>query len=49
MMYPRDEVARRIDELGPEGYILTAVHDIQADVPAQNVLAMYKAAKEKYL
>lgn len=43
----RDEVARRIDELGPEGYILTAVHDIQADVPAQNVLAMYKAAKEK--
>ena len=45
----RDEVARRIDELGPEGYILTAVHDIQADVPAQNVLAMYKAAKEKCL
>lgn len=43
----RDEVFRRIDELGPEGYILTAVHDIQADVSAENVLAMYKAAKEK--
>lgn len=42
----RDEVKRRIEDLGPEGYILTAVHDIQADVPAQNVVAMYRAAKE---
>lgn len=42
----RREVARRVEDLGPEGYILTAVHDIQADVPAQNVVAMYRAAKE---
>lgn len=42
----RDEVKRRIEQMGPEGYILTAVHDIQADVPAQNVVAMYRMAKE---
>ena len=42
----RDEVRRRVEDLGPDGYILTAVHDIQADVPPQNVVAMYRAAKE---
>ncbi len=42
----REEVKRRIEDLGPSGYILTAVHDIQADVPARNVIEMYKAAKE---
>ena len=42
----RDEVKRRIDDLGPSGYILAAVHDIQADVPAQNVIEMYRSAKE---
>lgn len=42
----RDEVRRRVGELGPEGYILAAVHDIQADVPAQNVITMFRAAKE---
>jgi len=42
----REEVYRRINDLGPEGYILCAVHDIQADVPPENVVAMYRAAKE---
>ena len=42
----RDEVKRRIDDLGPSGYILAAVHDIQADVPPQNVIEMYRSAKE---
>jgi uroporphyrinogen decarboxylase len=41
----RDEVKRRIEDLGPSGYILAAVHDIQADVPPQNVIEMYRAAK----
>ncbi|MDR0652806.1 MAG: hypothetical protein LBG12_05810 [Synergistaceae bacterium] len=42
----REEVTRRIEDLGPSGYILASVHDIQADVPAENVIEMYKAAKE---
>jgi len=42
----RDEVKRRIEDLGPSGYILAAVHDIQADVPPQNVIEMYRSAKD---
>ena len=34
----RDEVKRRIEDLGPSGYILAAVHDIQADVPPKTLL-----------
>ena len=38
------EVKRRIDDLAPGGgYVLASVHNIQADVPAHNVLAMWKA------
>ena len=40
----RQEVRRVIDVLGPVGYVLTAVHDIQPDVPPENVLAMYDEA-----
>jgi uroporphyrinogen decarboxylase len=41
------EVRRRIDDLGPGGgYVLCAVHNIQADVSAQNICAMYDAARE---
>jgi uroporphyrinogen decarboxylase len=41
------EVARRIEELGPGGgYVLGAVHNIQPDVPVENVLAMYRHARE---
>jgi len=42
------EVKTRIKELAPGGgYVLSSVHNIQADVPPENVLAMFKAA-EKY-
>ena len=41
------EVRRRIRDLAPGGgYILCAVHNIQPDVPVENILAMYEAAKE---
>lgn len=41
----REEVRRRIDELAPGGgYVLCAVHNIQADVPPQNIVAMYEEA-----
>jgi len=41
------EVEKRIDELGENGgYILGAVHNIQADVSLDNILAMYKHSKE---
>jgi uroporphyrinogen decarboxylase len=40
------EVERRIEELGPGGgYVLGAVHNIQPDVPLENVLAMYLHAR----
>lgn len=42
----RAEVERRIEDLGPDGFILAAVHDIQVDVPAKNTIEMFKAAKE---
>ena len=43
----RDEVARRIADLAPGGgFVLGAVHDIQDDVPVENILAMVDAAAE---
>lgn len=40
------EVERVIGAMKPGGgYIFSAAHNIQADVPAENVLAMYRAAK----
>lgn len=46
------EVKRRIEDLAPGGgFIFTQVHNIQADVPSENIMAMYNAVKEygKYL
>ncbi len=41
----RREVRRRIRDLGPQGgYVLSPVHNIQPEVPAENVVAMYDAA-----
>jgi len=41
------EVRQRIRDLAPGGgYILCAVHNLQPDVPVENILAMYEAAKE---
>jgi uroporphyrinogen decarboxylase len=40
------EVERVMSSLKPGGgYIFSAAHNIQADVPAENVLAMYRAAR----
>ena len=41
------EAKRRIEDLGPGGgYVLCAVHNIQADVSPENICAMYDAARE---
>jgi uroporphyrinogen decarboxylase len=43
----REEVRRRIQDLAPGGgYVLASVHNIQEDVPAENILAMVDAAQE---
>jgi uroporphyrinogen decarboxylase len=43
----RDEVKRRIDDLAPGGgFIFAAVHNIQPDVPPENLQAMYEALRE---
>ncbi len=40
-----DEVRRRMDELAPGGgFVFAPVHNIQPEVPAKNVVAMYEAA-----
>ena len=42
----RSEVEQRIEELGRGGgYVLGAVHNLQPDVPAENILAMYRHAR----
>jgi uroporphyrinogen decarboxylase len=41
------EVRRRISDLAPGGgYILASVHNIEADVPGENIWAMYQAAHD---
>jgi uroporphyrinogen decarboxylase len=43
----KEEVRRRLHDLAPGGgYVLAAVHNIQADVPPENVLAMAEALQE---
>jgi len=43
----REQVLRRIDELAPGGgYVLSAAHNIQEDVPPENIVALYDAARE---
>ena len=43
----RDEVRRRIDDLAPGGgFVFAAVHNIQGDVPPENILAMRQALSE---
>ncbi len=42
-----EEVKKRIADLAPGGgYVLTAVHNIQAGVSPENICAMYDAARE---
>jgi len=43
----KDEVKRRIEDLSPGGgFIFAAVHNIEPDVPPQNLIAMWEAFKE---
>ena len=43
----RDEVRERIRAFAPGGgFVFNAVHNVQALVPVENVLAMYRAARE---
>lgn len=43
----RDEVARVVSILGEDGgYVMGPVHNICADVPPENVVAMYEAGQE---
>jgi uroporphyrinogen decarboxylase len=43
----RDEVKRRIEDLAPGGgFIFNTVHNIQADVPPENIMAMWEAVQE---
>jgi len=44
----KDEVKRILSIMGRSGYILSPAHTIQSDVPAENVLAIYDAAREYY-
>jgi len=44
----REEVARRIDDLAPGGgFVFAQVHNIQPDVPPENMVAMWEAALER--
>jgi uroporphyrinogen decarboxylase len=43
----RAEVRQRISDLGPGGgYVVCSVHNIQSEVPAENVVAMFDAVNE---
>jgi uroporphyrinogen decarboxylase len=43
----KDDVQRNIEVLAPGGgYVFNTVHNIQADVPPQNILAMWEALQE---
>lgn len=43
----REDVRRNIEALAPDGgFVFAAVHDIQANVPAENIMAMWQAWKD---
>jgi len=43
----RDEVKKRLDALMPEGgFVFAAVHNIQPNVPPQNIMAMWETLQE---
>ena len=43
----REEVRRRIDDLGANGgFVAAAVHNIQANVPPENIMAMWETLQE---
>jgi uroporphyrinogen decarboxylase len=43
----RNEVRRIIHDLAPEGgFVLASVHNLQPDIPPENILAMFEAASQ---
>ncbi len=43
----RDEVKRRIDDFAPGGgFVFNTIHNIQPDVPPENIMAMWEALRE---
>lgn len=43
----KDEVRRRIEDLAPGGgFVFNTVHNIQADVPPENIMAMWETLQE---
>lgn len=43
----KDDVRRNIEALAPGGgYVFNTIHNIQADVPPQNIIAMWEALQE---
>ena len=43
----RDEVRRRVDDFGPSGgFVAAAVHNIQANVPPENIMIMWETLRE---
>ncbi len=43
----KDDVRRNIDALSPGGgYVFNTIHNIQADVPPENIIAMWEALQE---
>ena len=43
----KKEVQTRIQDLAPGGgFVLAPVHNIQADVPVENILTMYRYARD---
>lgn len=43
----RDDVKRRIDDMAPGGgFVFTTIHNIQADVPPENIMAMWETLQE---
>lgn len=43
----RDEVKRRIDDLAPGGgFVFATVHNIQEDVPIENIIALFESIKD---
>lgn len=39
------EVHQRVADMGPDGYVCCENHNVQADIPTENIIAMYKTAK----
>ncbi|MCK4821729.1 hypothetical protein KA005_38540, partial [bacterium] len=39
-----EEVRRIISSLGPSGLVLTSCHNIQSEVPPENIVALFQSA-----